>query len=498
MFFLFPISRKTELVKFPWVTISLIALNFIVFVITWPSEKRFMHDRVSIQEYHEIAQYLASIALHAESGMPDHIKEVLYREKQSPDFPTPQTEEIFEKINDRSISLAPQARYGWDLTYPRYESFRMSINAQEHAPRSLYLDYAFYPQGPWFPGIITSQFLHGGILHLLFNMWFLWLVGCNLEERWGPYWFLILYLAGGAAGAICQSVMYPGSNMPMIGASGAIASLMGAFLIRFATMKIRFFYALLLIGIRFGRFYMPAWVALPLWLGQQLLMGIGTLHQEPLVGYWAHAGGFAFGLVGAALIRLFKLARYWEKQAEQTDKSCLIKINEAFRLLRAKLFDEAEKLFIEVQQANRRDIRTYFGLMRIYDQRTDIKNYLSQAYKLLTFALEQKNTSLADEAVRMSLPKLDEMSTDPALLFNFGSILGTMGRYKESVHVYRKIIELFPQTAYYPKAVFSAGRMLHEHLHQHREAVSLFSLLLKDPYRHEWHDIVRPYLKKSQ
>lgn len=152
-------------------------------------------------------------------------------------------------------------------------------------------------------GLFAHMFLHGGVLHLLGNLWFLWLCGCNLEDRWGRAVFPAFYLGAGLAAALLHAALVADGTVPMIGASGAIAGAMGGFLVIHARTRIRFFYLYWLALVpRWGTFWAPAWVMLPLWLAVELfwaLVGVGSG-----VAHWAHVGGFVFGLVGAAALRL--------------------------------------------------------------------------------------------------------------------------------------------------------------------------------------------------
>jgi membrane associated rhomboid family serine protease len=151
-------------------------------------------------------------------------------------------------------------------------------------------------------GLFTYAFMHGGWAHLVFNMWFLWLCGCNLEDRWGRLVFVPFYVTAGVVAALAHKLAVPDSNIPIVGASGAVAAAMGAFLVSFARTKIRFFYAVwLIVRIKMGTFAAPAFVILPLWLGGELLWGV--LGRSDGVAHWAHVGGFAFGAVVALVLK---------------------------------------------------------------------------------------------------------------------------------------------------------------------------------------------------
>jgi membrane associated rhomboid family serine protease len=142
--------------------------------------------------------------------------------------------------------------------------------------------------------IATSMFLHAGWLHLAGNMLFLWIFGDNMEDAFGHLGFLAFYLAGGVAAAALQIAAEPGSPVPMVGASGAIAAVLGGYLLLFPRARID----VLIIFIVFFRILpVPAWMMLGLWFAFQILNGLGSDPSEGGVAHWAHAGGFAAGVV---------------------------------------------------------------------------------------------------------------------------------------------------------------------------------------------------------
>jgi membrane associated rhomboid family serine protease len=156
-----------------------------------------------------------------------------------------------------------------------------------------------YPVG-FSEGILpffTSMFLHGGWMHLIGNMWFLWLFGDNVEDRVGHGRYLLLYLAGGLAGAVAHWSFNMASQVPTVGASGAIAAVMGAYLITFPGARIR---TLVPIFIFFTWFDMPAFIILIYWLLLQFLSGVASVAvADPMQGgvaFFAHVGGFVAGI----------------------------------------------------------------------------------------------------------------------------------------------------------------------------------------------------------
>jgi len=151
--------------------------------------------------------------------------------------------------------------------------------------------------------IFTSMFLHGGWLHLIGNMWFLWVFGITVEDRMGHAWYLIFYLLCGLAAGVTHTVVNWNSHLPAIGASGAIAGVMGAYLVLFPRAKI-----LTLVPLLFFFFFwrLPAIVMIGFWFAIQFFNGVASLGVRDAgdVAWWAHVGGFALGAVIALGMRV--------------------------------------------------------------------------------------------------------------------------------------------------------------------------------------------------
>ncbi len=142
--------------------------------------------------------------------------------------------------------------------------------------------------------LLTSMFLHGGLLHLAGNMLFLWIFGDNLEDEMGHLPFLAFYLAGGIGAGLAQVLSAPASTVPMVGASGAIAAVMGGYLLLFPRARVD---VLVILVFLVRIIALPAWLMLGLWFVLQIVSGTATPTAGGGVAYWAHAGGFAVGLV---------------------------------------------------------------------------------------------------------------------------------------------------------------------------------------------------------
>jgi membrane associated rhomboid family serine protease len=153
---------------------------------------------------------------------------------------------------------------------------------------------AFVTSGQNYETIITSMFLHGGWMHLLGNMLFLWIYGDNMEDEMGHVPFLLFYLLAGVAAGLIHIVSAPGSPVPTVGASGAIAGVMGGYLLLFPKARVDI---LIFIIVYVRIFPIPAWIVLMIWFAMQFIGGIGADPDTGGVAYWAHIGGFVAGLL---------------------------------------------------------------------------------------------------------------------------------------------------------------------------------------------------------
>ncbi|HXH62963.1 MAG TPA: rhomboid family intramembrane serine protease [Gemmatimonadales bacterium] len=155
---------------------------------------------------------------------------------------------------------------------------------------------------PAYATVLTSMFMHGGWFHLIGNMWFLWIFGNNVEDAMGHGRFVVFYLLCGLVAAATQVAASPGSAIPMIGASGAISGVLGAYLVLFPRVRV---HTLIFLGFFVTTIALPAYLMLLYWFLLQLLGGLPSLtgmQGGGGVAFFAHIGGF---VAGAALIRIF-------------------------------------------------------------------------------------------------------------------------------------------------------------------------------------------------
>ena len=183
----------------------------------------------------------------------------------------------------------------------------------ERAGTSFIFDWGVIPADFTLLTLFTSMFLHGGFLHAGGNMLYLWIFGDNVEDRFGRGRFLAFYLLCGAAAAVAQTLVSPSSRVPMVGASGAVAGVMGAYFVMYPHSRI-----VTLIPFFFLQVVeVPAVFFLGIWFLMQFLSGVGSIAQVEAgtggVAFWAHVAGFAVGVIGGLLLRRPERERveYW-------------------------------------------------------------------------------------------------------------------------------------------------------------------------------------------
>jgi len=150
--------------------------------------------------------------------------------------------------------------------------------------------------------LLTSMFLHGGWMHIISNMLYLWIFGDNIEDRMGMLAYVVFYLVAGVGASLAQVLIAPNSQLPTIGASGAIAGVLGAYLVLFPRTRVR----TLVLAFRFVRMMeLPAGVVLGLWFVLQIFSGLASITTMASggVAWFAHIGGFVIGLLAGAFFR---------------------------------------------------------------------------------------------------------------------------------------------------------------------------------------------------
>ncbi|MEH2376383.1 rhomboid family intramembrane serine protease [Nostoc sp.] len=221
---------------------------------------------------------------------------------------------MFPLYDENPTRITPYFTYG--LIGMNILVFIHEVNLSQPQLSQFLSQYAVIPQelttnwsGEWIT-LFTSQFLHGGWWHLISNMLFLWVFGNNIEDRLGHFKYLIFYLVCGALAALSQWFIGMNSEIPSLGASGAISGVLGAYIIRFPHARVR---TLVFLGFFITTIRIPALIIIGLFFVQNVISGLATLQTAAKmsvetggVAYWAHIGGFVFGVILAPILGLFR------------------------------------------------------------------------------------------------------------------------------------------------------------------------------------------------
>ncbi len=330
---------------------------------------------------------------------------------------------------------------------------------------------------------ITHIFLHGDIWHLLGNMLFLWVVGCLLEDSWGRMPFLGFFILGGVFAGLAHCLQDTGSNVPLIGASGAIAAAMGAFTIRHFMTKIKFFYFFLfLFRPVWGTFHLPAFVFLPFWFFQQIAMKSFADMAGAAgggVAYMAHIAGYLAGIVAALSVKATGLEKKWINpmvQKKQISEGVLKdpRFNEACRQLNEGGVERARILFDRLIKENPEDISTMQDIAVLYREH-GLPEESGGLYDtaLKTLFLRSKNEEAVHLVLGLIAARGNPVPVNPHFIMNAGKYLAGRGNFGEAIDAYRYIIKenLNPQVTV--KASIALARLLGEKMDNRRDAIAV-------------------------
>jgi len=274
---LFPISSETYIRRVPLVTLILIGINFIVFFVTYPimrSQNSALVEVAKKLKQQEYSIYLRHSDEFGEIKASGNVFAVL--------------DSVEKKLTQGDVNIPEEEYSRWKKLFDQFNDTKNKLFISK---------WGFNPKKFSIITLITSLFLHGGWMHIIGNMWFLWLVGVNIEDSWGRPFFLGLYILFGIVASLFFTI-FNNTNVHLIGASGAIAGLMGVFTIKFFKNRIKFL--LILFPFFVGVVSVFAGFVFPFWFIEQLLYAIYV--QGSNVAFWAHVGGFSFGVITVILL----------------------------------------------------------------------------------------------------------------------------------------------------------------------------------------------------
>jgi membrane associated rhomboid family serine protease len=440
---LIPIGHENQQVtRLPWVTIALLAADVAVFLLTLPIAERQAAD--TRQRVQALVQYAME---HPYLRLPTELAHIVPAQRPPADL-------SIETMADEQAHLD-----------------RLWSDLQSAAMDTVYRRYGYVPADPHLGPLFTSMFMHGGWFHLITNMLFLWVAGVSLEDRWGRIFFSILYLVSGVVAALTHAGMNSQSMIPLVGASGAIAGLMGAFLVRMARTRIRFLYWLV---IYTRTFYVPAYVALPLWLLQQFAMARSGAAGG--VAVWAHIGGFVFGAAVAILIRLTDfetkvLAPAIEKKTAWTASDRLAQaLGKLDRGDTAGAITDLEGLL----KARPDNVEARATLITAYTRKEDRAAASRESANLVGAYLKARDMDGALAAMGEHGNAYPDVPLAMRDMLALAAHREKHQQYQEAAGLYRDAIAAWPDDTLAPKALVGFGRLQHQAFKESEAALELF------------------------
>jgi membrane associated rhomboid family serine protease len=346
---------QTAVRRLPWVSIGIIALNLLMFLVVGTSARNV--EQQAGRRAQEVIDYWNR---HPYLKLPD--------EALPPGVSRSEREKL-TMLSEAMRSVQGQSVPDAETRAEEQKELEALVRRlHEGVPEHPFKSWGLIPSDPKPLAFLTSMFIHSGWLHLLGNMLFFYLSGPFLEDAYGRPLFSLLYLTSGVAAAVVHIASFPQSDAPLVGASGAIAGCMGAFLVRFVRRRVRFFYFYFMFIFRTGTVDLPAWVVLPLWFLEQLFFA--GLAGSSGVAYRAHVGGFLFGLVAALAIKQLRIEEKYI--APKIEKQISVSQNPALEegmdlLLRGEL-EGARRLFAKVLAAEPRNADAHLGIWQSHCQ----------------------------------------------------------------------------------------------------------------------------------
>ncbi len=461
--------------RWPVLTIGLIVINLFVFLGTRTKLEQEGKETGEVRVH-----ILMLAAMHPELKVPDSVQQFvtttqskhpgIWKALQNPNRDIEDAWDAKMRLQEESFELQQEM----DSLAQEYEQ-SAATSIREH--------YAFVPAHPMAISYLTSNFLHGGWLHLIGNMWFLWLAGSILEDTWGRIIYPVFYLLAGVFATQVHAWSDPSSFIPALGASGAVAGLMGAFLVRFPTTKIEMGWLLL---YRLYRFKAAAYWLLPLWLLQEVFYG-SLFGQSSGVAHWAHVGGFLFGVVAGIGIRKSGLEQIAEQAIQEqiswVSHPLLAQANEQ---LEKNDLDSAEANLKKLLQEKPDSIEAHRMLQQIHWRKRDYVGHREALEKLIGLHVKAKD---ADE----TLQTYAEYTNAGGEKLPAGGwlevcrMLEDQQRLDVAVEEYEKLATAYPAEKQGLLAQMAAGRLCLKRLNRPQDALRLYQAAAASPVPHfDW------------
>lgn len=482
--------------RWPFVSIALVLLNLVVFLGT-----HSQIDKQAPQQSETHAHLILLAAMHPELTVTSEVQDFLTNfQKTNP--------ALWREAQSQTRDLAD----GWDVKIRliedpvllQQEMDRLTAGFAAERHDSILAEWAFVPAHPTAISYITANFLHGGWLHLIGNMWFLWLAGCILEDTWGRIIYPIFYLVAGAAALQFYAWLNPASVIPTIGASGAVAALMGAFLVRFPTTKIEIAVVLGLRSLsnlalgRGIRFKAAAYWLLPMWLLVEILSG-SLFGSSSGVAHWAHVGGFVFGALFAIGLRYSGLEQKANSAIEaKVTWSADPGMVQATEQMEHGQLDQAVATLQSFLASKPESVEGNALLAQVYWRKSDVPNFQATTIKLCQLHLKGHNHESALQDYEEFLNSGGSIIPASVWLELCRSIEGQVN-FGRAVEEYEKLAKAHPTERPSLLALMAAGRLSLKKLNRPSDALRFYEAAAQSSVPHlDWETNIRAGIEDAK
>ena len=424
-----PLTGKISWRNPPAVTICIILLNCLVFFFFQSEEKEIFYKAKEYYFESELAEI--EVGRYVEYTQPKPKAMPSLKEQHKLD------EETLVRYHikmDKDYGFLKKLRNNEIITYqdPVYAKWKKLRNIyEEKLSKVVFINYGFRPAYKSLTTFFTYMFLHGSFGHLLGNMIFLWIVGCVLELGCGRFLYTGIYLMGGFLAVGLFWLVYMQSTVPLVGASGAIAGLMGTFTVLFGKKKVNIFYSL---GFYFNYVKVPAIILLPIWIGNELYqLFFGGMSQ---VAYVAHIGGLAGGAMMGFISLKFPLILDENIFKEDPQDEVTPLIEEALQVISELDMAQGRKLLIKALQKDPGNLIALTHLFNVEKNTPESERFNKTANKLLSLLIqsnEPPNTvyNIYKEYIHLSNhPRLS-----PKLYLSISAICIETGRFEKAKRI---------------------------------------------------------------
>jgi len=473
--------------RWPVITFALIGLNILIFLVTHGPIEDQAPQRTEVRVH-----LILLAAMHPE----------LKTSGPGTDF----VDAIKKSAGDGWDQLAAPSRRAEDPWDAQIRQVQDPIELQQEMDNlcqefgtveqtSILEKYAYLPAHPRLLSYVTANFLHAGWIHLIGNMWFLWLAGFILEDTWGRLIYPLFYLVAGAAALQFYGWCAHGSFAPLIGASGAVAALMGAFLVRFPKMKIEMMFFTIFYRRRFKA---AAYWLLPLWLAMEFFYGSAFGTSSP-VAHWAHVGGFLFGMAGAFALQQSGL----EQKANEAIESKLSwtgdpEVVRASEAMEQNKLDEAASVLQKHVAAKPNSVDALNLLQQAQWRRSDMPAYRQVTIQLCQACLKNQYV----DAARRAFEEYHNAGGDKmpaATWLEIIRAIESQQHFDRAVSEYERLAENYPTEKQSLLALLAAGRLCLRKLNRPDDALKFYRAAAASKVPHlDWEANIQAGLQDAE